>query len=97
LLLTEIDELDRQLRPDVIPSRARDANPARLRQSLQAGRDIDGIAEEVVALNDYVTDMHPDAEPHLFADRSISILFRYGVLYLDSTLHGIHGAGEIGD
>jgi hypothetical protein len=38
-----------------------------------------------------------DSEPHLVADRSTSILPTYGVLNLDSTLHGIHGAGEIGD
>ena len=41
--------------------------------------------------------MQPDAEPHLLTGRSIRILFGYGVLHLNSTLHGIHGAGEIGD
>jgi len=59
-----------QLRPDLIPHRTRDANSARLRESLQAGSDVDGIAEEVVALNDDVADVDPDAEPHLLGGSS---------------------------
>ena len=69
----------------------------RLSKSLQLSRDIDGIAEEMVALNDDVADVDADAEPHVLADRSISILLRYGVLHCDSALHGIHGAGEVSD
>jgi hypothetical protein len=38
-----------------------------------------------------------DTEPHLLGGRSISILFRYGVLHFDGTLHSIHSAGEIDD
>jgi hypothetical protein len=38
-----------------------------------------------------------DAEPHLLADRSISILPTYGVLNLDGTLHDIYDAGKVGD
>jgi hypothetical protein len=45
LLRTEIDELDRKFCPDVVPNSTRDANPARLRKSLQASRNIDGIAK----------------------------------------------------
>src|SRR6266446_10423853 len=81
----------------MVPHCTGDANPARLRKSLQAGRDIHGVAEEIVALNDDIADMYPDAEPHLFADRLIRVLFRYGVLNLDGTLHGIDGAGEVSD
>ena len=86
-----------QLRPDLIPHRTRDANPARLRKSFQPGRDIDGIAEEIVALHDDVADVDADPKPHLLTDRSIRILLGYGVLHRDGTLHGIDGAGEIGD
>jgi hypothetical protein len=38
-----------------------------------------------------------NAEPHLLGGKSIGILLGYGILHRDSTLHGIHGAGEIGD
>jgi hypothetical protein len=33
----------------------------------------------------------------LITGRSIRILFRYGVLHRDSTLHGIDSAGEVSD
>jgi hypothetical protein len=36
-------------------------------------------------------------KPHLLTGRSICILFGYGVLSRDGTLHSIHGAGEVGD
>src|SRR6266404_6944100 len=81
----------------MVPNSTRDANSARLRKSLQAGRDIHGVAEEIVALNYDVADVDADAEPHLLADRSIRIRLRDGVLDRDSTLHGVNGAGEIGD
>ena len=81
----------------MIPNNARDADPARFCKSLQPGRDIDGIAEEVVALHHDVADVDPDAEPHLLTSRSIRILLGYGLLNLDGTFHSIHGTGEIGD
>ena len=81
----------------MVPNRTRDANPARLRKSLQPGRDIDGIAEEIVALNHDVADVDADPKSHLLTGRSIRILLGYGVLNFDSTLHGVHSAGEIGD
>jgi hypothetical protein len=40
--------------------------------------------------------MDADPKPHLLIGRSISVLASYGLLHFDSTLHGIHGAGEIG-
>ena len=80
----------------MVPNSTRDANPARLRKSLQPGRDIDGIAEQVVALNDDVADVDADPKPHLLIGRSIRVLLSYGVLNFDGAFHGIHGAGEIG-
>jgi hypothetical protein len=64
---------------------------------LQPSRDVNAVAEEVVALNYDVADVDADAEPHLLADRSISILFRNGILSFDGTLHGIDRAGEVSD
>jgi hypothetical protein len=97
LLWAEIDELHREFCPDIVSNNARHANPARLRKSFQPGRDIHGIAEEIVTLNDDVADVQPDPEPHLLTGRSISILLGYGLLNLDGTSHGINGAGEISD
>jgi len=69
--------------------------PGSARASSRAA--IDGIAEEIVALNDDVADMDADAESHLLMGLFLRILLGYGVLPRDSALHGIDGAGEIGD
>ena len=82
-------------RSDPAPYRRRKSRPAP--KSFQAGRDIDGIADEVVALNYDVGDVDADPKPHLLTGRSISILLVYGFLHCDSTLHSIHGAGEVSD
>jgi hypothetical protein len=63
----------------------------RLCKSFQPRRDIDGISEQIVALNNYVADMDSDTKPHLLTGRAISILLRYSALHGDSTLHRIHG------
>jgi hypothetical protein len=75
----------------------RHANPTGFSKSLQTGRNIHGIAKEIVALNDYVADVDADPKSHLLTRRPIGILLAYGLLNRDGTLHGIHSAGEIGD
>src|SRR5205807_1442387 len=88
LLRAEIDESHRQLRPDLVLHGTRDANSARLCKSFQASRDVYCVAEQVLALHHDVADVDADAEPHLLLGRSIPILLGYGVLHLNSTLHG---------
>jgi hypothetical protein len=61
------------------------------------GGDINGFAEEIVALNDDVADVDADPKPHLLTGRSFRILLLDGVLNRDGTFHGIDCAGEIGD
>ena len=82
---------------DIVAHCARYANSTRLGKSLQPGRDIDRIAEEIVALNHDIADVDTNAEPHLLTGRAIRILLGYGVLHRDRTLHGVDSAGEIGD
>src|SRR4029077_17857369 len=84
LLRTEIDELDRKFCPDLVAHRARDTNSAWLCKNLQPGCDVNGIAEQIVALHHDVADMDADTEPHLLTGRSIRIRLRYGVLHRDS-------------
>src|SRR5262249_4016907 len=97
LLLTEIDELDRQLRPDVVPNNTRDADDTGLSKSLQPSRDVDPIAEQIVALHDDVADVDADPKPHLLARRSVRILLGDGLLNLDGTFNGVDRTGEVRD
>jgi hypothetical protein len=61
-LLTEIRKGERQLVADLVVRRAGDAKPARFAQGLEARRDVDGVAEYVVAVDDNVADIDPDAK-----------------------------------
>src|ERR1700745_407429 len=96
LLFAHVLKRIREFVSDLVPHPPRDANSTRLRKSLQPGRDINGIAEKIITLHDYVADMHADAKPHLLTLRSPCILLGYGVLHRDRALHGVHGTREIG-
>jgi hypothetical protein len=52
-----------QLVADLVSHHPRDADPARLRERFQARRDIDAVTEDVVVLDDDVTEVDPDPEP----------------------------------
>jgi hypothetical protein len=74
---------------------ARDADPSWLRKTFQPSRDIDRIAEQIVALHHDVADVNANAESHLLIGEAIGVLFGYGVLYFNSTLHCVHGTREV--
>ena len=52
-----------QLVADLVAHHPRDAEAAGIRQGFQAGRDIDAVAEDVVAVDDDVAEVDPDPEP----------------------------------
>ena len=73
LLLARIDELDAEILAHLIPDRRGNRNAARLRQRLQPCRDIDAIAQDVVALDDNVAEVDTDAEFDLLVRSDVEI------------------------
>ncbi|HEY6620868.1 MAG TPA: hypothetical protein VIY68_15085 [Steroidobacteraceae bacterium] len=61
-LLPQVGEGERQLVPDLIIRRARDAYAAGLAERLQAGGNIDAIPEDIVAVYNDVPHIDPDAK-----------------------------------
>jgi hypothetical protein len=55
-------EREVKLRLDLIVDVAGDADAARLGEALQAGRDVDPVAQDVAVLDDDVADVDPDAK-----------------------------------
>jgi hypothetical protein len=51
-----------ELIPDLIVNSVGDANGARLGESLEAGGDVDAIAEDVAAVDDHVAEIDTDPE-----------------------------------
>src|SRR5208282_3782186 len=61
-LLPQIGKGERQLVPNLIVRRARDAYAAGLAEGFQAGGNIDSVPEDIVAVDNDVADIDPDAE-----------------------------------
>jgi len=90
-LLAEIGEGQRKLVPDLIVCRAGDAQPARLAQRLQPGRDVYAVAEDVVTVDDDVADVDADAE------HDALILRRRRIAAHHPPLHGERAADRVDD
>ena len=97
LLIAEIVERQRQPVADVIADDSRDTDRAGLGEGFQPGRDVDPVAEQVVAVDHDIADMHADAELHRLVGRAAGILGGDRRLHRDGALHGIDRAGEVGD
>ena len=84
-----------ELVSDLIVNRLRDANCAGLGERFEPGGDIDAIAENVVAVDNYVAeiDADPELKPALGRD---GVVYRpRGALHLDRTAQRIDDARKI--
>jgi hypothetical protein len=79
---------------DVVVRLLRQANPTRFRDALQAGGDIDAVAQEITASDHYIANMDADAEAEGTFWGSVSIQVSECLLDLDGTLDGINGGRE---
>ena len=95
LLLAQILIGERQLLVHVLIGGLRDAHPAGLGQALQARREVDPVAVEVIALDDDVAeiDADPQLHPPRLGQRGVARL--RALLDLDRALHRVHHAGEL--
>ncbi len=83
--------------PDLVAHRAGEANTARFCERLQPGGDVDAVTEQVWSLDDHVSEMDADAEPHLLAGRATLVFLFDGVLDRDGAFDGIDRTRKIGD
>ena len=74
---------------------ARYANPSRRRDLLQAGGDVDAVAEDVVALDDDVADVDADAEGNAPILGYLGGAVSHRRLHLDRAAHSIDHAREL--
>src|SRR5436190_21536398 len=73
---------------------ARDADTARLRQSLEPCRYIDAVAIEIASLYDDVAEIDADAKDDTAGFRQTLVCLGEAFLYLDRAVNGINRAGE---
>jgi hypothetical protein len=83
-----------QLVADLVSHHPRDADPAWFRERFQACRDIDAITENVVVLDDDVTEVDPDAEPDPAVLRRAGLAIDHRALHLGSAADRVDDARE---
>jgi hypothetical protein len=84
-----------QLVADLVAHHPRDAEAAGIRQGFQAGRDIDAVAEDVVAVDDDVAEVDPDPEPDPAVLRHAGFAVDHRPLHLGGTADGVDDAREL--
>ena len=92
---TQIFVTDVQFALELIKCRAGQVNSIRFTQLLQTCCNIDPIAIDVVALDQYVPEIDPDAEVNVPAFRKLQISFDDRALDGDRGRHSIHHAAKL--
>jgi hypothetical protein len=97
LLIAQIVEGQRQLVANLIPNNSREADRTGIGQGFQPRRDVDAVAEQIVAVDHDIANMDADAVLHRLVGRTTGILGSNRPLHRHGALHGIDRAGEVGD
>jgi len=80
---------------DMVANRARDAHAAGLRQNLQACCDVDAVAVDVVALDDYVAEIDPDPEVNALVLRDFGVAVDHRPLDLGGAADRVDDARKL--
>src|SRR5207248_3335467 len=84
-----------ELALDLIAHRAGEADAGRSSDLLQAGGNIDAIAQQIAALSDHVAEIDADAEFHPPPRSQVGIVALERPLNGDRGAHGLHGTREL--
>jgi hypothetical protein len=95
VLLADVFELGIELPADLAVGVFRDADAAGLGNAFEPGRDIDAIADDVVALREHVAKMDADAQIHPAIGPDPSIALRHQLLQRNGALHGADHRAEL--
>jgi hypothetical protein len=85
------------LAPDLPIGVIRHADPARFGDSLKAGSNVDAIAEDVVVIENDITDVNADTKFDPLDLGHIDILFGHAALNFDGAAYGIYDAPELNE
>jgi hypothetical protein len=94
-LLAEISEGERELVSDLIIRRARDAQAPRLAESLQAGGNVDAIAENVAVVDDDIAYIDTDAKNDALVLANSCVATEHAALNGNRALHRIDDAAKL--
>src|SRR5581483_4931937 len=96
-LLAQVYEGLRQLVADLTPGVLRKADAARLRDAFEPRRDVDGVAEQVVAIDHDIPQVNPDPERHTAVAGDLGIAPRHSALHFQRAAPGVDDARKFGE
>ena len=95
VLLAEIDEIRVDPAAHVVVGRARDQHAARLANALQPRRDVDAVAQNVVALDQHVAEIDADAIDDALRLRRLGVALDHQLLDRDRAFDGGDDGGKL--
>ena len=93
-LFPHVLERDVEAVADLVAHGGGDADAAGGRQLLQAGRNVDAVAEDVAVLDDHVAEVDADPELDPARRRNVRVAPRHSALDFGGALHGVGNALE---
>ena len=93
-MLAQVLEPETQFVANLVVHIARNENAPRFGESLQACRDVDAVAIDIVAVADDVADIDADAELNAALRRHLGIALGHASLHVDRAAHRIDYARE---
>ena len=94
-LVAEILVRKIELGLDLVEGLLGDANPAGLGEPLQAGRDVNSVAINVLALDNNIAEMHSDPEVNATLLGYFRVAFSHAPLYGERAFDRVNHAGEL--
>lgn len=95
MLLAHVLGAQRQLAGDLLVDGGRHANSAGLGDGFQPRRNIDGVAQQVLAAFHHVAEVDADAQHHLVVGGRRVVGRPHGLLDLECGADGFDGTGEL--
>jgi hypothetical protein len=89
-LLAHVLEREIELVPHLLVRRGTDADPTRLGQRLQSGRDVNAITEDVVLFGNDIAQVHADAKTDAPLFGHLGLPISHPALDLDGAAHRVH-------
>ncbi len=86
-----------ELVPDLIVRRAGNGDAAGQSERLNARRDVDAVAEDVLAIDDHIADVDADAELEPPVGRQLGVALGEGPLDLDRGVQGADHARKVAE
>ena len=94
-MLAEILEGEIELVAYLVPNDAAHTDPARFGKGLQTRGDIHPVAEDVVLLDDHISEVDADAEPDAAFVGYVGFTVSHPPLHLDCAPHGVQNAAKL--